>query len=36
MLEHGIHGDTTEGAYSICLSGGYKDDKDYGNTLYVS
>ena len=23
------------GAYSICLSGGYEDDKDDGETLYI-
>jgi len=32
MLEHGIHGDS-EGAYSVVLSGGYKDDKDSGTTF---
>lgn len=33
MLEHGIHGTSTEGAYSVVLSAGYKDDKDSGLTL---
>lgn len=33
MLEHGIYGDPNEGAYSIVLSKGYKDDKDSGNHL---
>ena len=30
----GIAG-SQNGAYSICLSGGYEDDKDDGETLYV-
>jgi E3 ubiquitin-protein ligase UHRF1 len=32
-LEAGIFGDSVLGAYSIVLSGGYKDDKDLGNTF---
>ena len=26
----GIHGNDTEGCYSLALSGGYEDDLDYG------
>ena len=33
MLEHGIHGTLIDGAYSVVLSAGYKDDKDSGATL---
>jgi E3 ubiquitin-protein ligase UHRF1 len=33
MLEHGIHGTAADGAYSVVLSAGYKDDKDSGLTL---
>lgn len=29
----GIHGRGEEGAYSIVLSGGYKEDTDDGNTF---
>ena len=31
----GIAG-SQNGAYSICLSGGYEDDKDDGETLYIN
>ena len=31
----GIAG-SQSGAYSICLSGGYEDDKDDGETLYIN
>jgi len=33
MMEHGIHSSSTEGAYSVVLSAGYKDDKDSGITF---
>jgi len=33
MLEHGIHGTSKDGAYSVVLSAGYKDDKDSGLTF---
>lgn len=33
MLEHGIHGTSADGAYSVVLSAGYADDKDYGLTF---
>jgi len=33
MMEHGIHGSSTDGAYSVVLSAGYKDDKDSGTTF---
>lgn len=29
----GIHGTKDLGAFSICLSGGYEDDKDEGDFL---
>ncbi|KDR72877.1 hypothetical protein GALMADRAFT_252199 [Galerina marginata CBS 339.88] len=29
----GISGSSTEGAFSICVSNGYKDDKDEGETI---
>ena len=29
----GIVGDLSQGAYSICSSGGYEDDEDNGETL---
>jgi E3 ubiquitin-protein ligase UHRF1 len=32
-LRAGIHGTGPEGAYSICMSGGYVDDKDDGDAL---
>jgi hypothetical protein len=32
----GIHGSPTHGAYSVCLSGVYEDDKDEGESLYVA
>lgn len=32
----GIHGRDNEGAYSICLSGGYKDDEDNGDEVYYT
>jgi len=31
----GISGSATEGAYSICLSSAYEDDKDDGDTMYA-
>jgi hypothetical protein len=31
----GIHGDAELGAYSICMSKGYEDNVDRGNTMYV-
>lgn len=31
----GISGSATDGAYSICVSSAYEDDKDNGDTLYV-
>ena len=31
----GIAGSTINGAYSVCMSGGYEDDQDHGETLYV-
>ena len=31
----GIHGSKKTGAYSVCLSGGYEDDSDDGDFLYV-
>ncbi|KAG2756633.1 hypothetical protein P692DRAFT_20527952 [Suillus brevipes Sb2] len=33
QMEPGIHGDKYEGAFSIVVSGQYKDDKDYGDTI---
>lgn len=33
QMEPGIHGDKDKGAYSIVVSGQYKDDKDYGDTM---
>ncbi|KAG1851591.1 PUA-like domain-containing protein [Suillus subalutaceus] len=33
QLEPGIHGINTKGAFSIVVSGQYKDDKDYGDTI---
>jgi len=33
MMEHGVHGSSTDGAYSVVLSAGYKDDKDSGLTF---
>jgi hypothetical protein len=32
-MEPGIHGDKDKGAFSIVVSGQYKDDKDYGDTM---
>ncbi|KAF9457853.1 PUA-like domain-containing protein [Collybia nuda] len=32
-LRAGIHGNATDGAYSIVLSGGYEDDEDNGETI---
>lgn len=32
----GIHGRESDGAYSIVLSGGYEDDKDYGDEFYYT
>lgn len=34
----GIHGDSSEngGAFSICLSQGYEDNQDKGDTMYVT
>ena len=31
----GIHGDPSGGAFSICLSEGYEDNVDNGETMYV-
>lgn len=38
LSQAGIHGDAREngGAYSICLSGGYEDNKDLGDKMYVN
>ncbi|KAG2341315.1 hypothetical protein BDR05DRAFT_965338 [Suillus weaverae] len=33
QLETGIHGIKGKGAFSIVVSGQYKDDKDYGDTI---
>ncbi len=30
----GISGTAKDGAFSVCLSGGYKDDEDHGEFLY--
>jgi len=35
MQGAGIHADQELGAYSICLSKGYEDNVDNGNTMYV-
>ncbi|KAG6810127.1 hypothetical protein H0H92_013185 [Tricholoma furcatifolium] len=35
LLRAGIHGNSTDGAYSVVLSYGYEDDNDDGETLYV-
>ncbi|KAH9475259.1 E3 ubiquitin-protein ligase UHRF1 [Psilocybe cubensis] len=32
----GIAGTVKDGAFSICVSGGYRDDKDEGDFMYVS
>lgn len=32
----GIAGTAKDGAFSVCLSGGYKDDVDQGEFLYVT
>lgn len=34
----GIHGDSREdgGAFSICISEGYEDNRDNGDRMYVS
>lgn len=32
----GIHGSKEYGACSVCLSGGYEDDADKGDILYVA
>ena len=34
--EAGIHGDSLRGAFSICISGGYEDNRDFGDTMYVT
>lgn len=31
----GIYGSKELGAFSVVLSGGYEDDEDHGDTLYV-
>jgi hypothetical protein len=33
QLEPGIHGIKEKGAFSIVVSGQYRDDKDYGDTM---
>jgi hypothetical protein len=33
QLEPGIHGIKEKGAFSIVVSGQYRDDKDYGDTI---
>lgn len=37
MRQAGIHGDSRPGggAYSICLSEGYEDNRDDGDRMYV-
>ncbi|KAF8896567.1 PUA-like domain-containing protein [Infundibulicybe gibba] len=32
-LQGGIHGNMTDGAFSVVLSGGYEDDEDHGETI---
>ncbi|KAG2128195.1 PUA-like domain-containing protein [Suillus cothurnatus] len=34
QLEPGIHGIKEKGAFSIVVSGQYRDDKDYGDTMF--
>ncbi|KAG1749153.1 SRA-YDG [Suillus paluster] len=36
VIRRGIHGDQELGAFSICLSAGYEDNVDNGNTMHVS
>lgn len=35
LRQAGIHGDAELGAFSICMSKGYEDNVDRGNTMYV-
>ena len=32
-MRAGIHGNATDGAYSVVLSGGYDEDEDRGDTF---
>jgi hypothetical protein len=32
-MRAGIHGSTSDGAYSVVLSGGYDEDEDKGDTF---